>query len=48
MTRTLHFGTPSRFQIDAYTRVLMGAIDLAMVVFPKGTGDASIDVLARR
>lgn len=29
ITRTFHFGKPSKFQIEAYTRVLMGAIDLA-------------------
>ena len=35
-------------QIETYTRVLMGVIDLASVVFPQGTGDADVDILARR
>ncbi|KAF2352830.1 Creatinase N-terminal [Trinorchestia longiramus] len=48
VTRTLHFGTPTAFQKEAYTRVLMGALDLARLVFPKGTTDTNIDVLARR
>uniref|UniRef100_A0A2P2I282 Xaa-Pro aminopeptidase 1-like n=1 Tax=Hirondellea gigas TaxID=1518452 RepID=A0A2P2I282_9CRUS len=48
VTRTLHYGSPTEFQKEAYTRVLMGSIDLAKLVFPKGTGDISVDVLARQ
>ncbi|CAG0913330.1 unnamed protein product [Notodromas monacha] len=48
VTRTLHFGTPTDFQREAYTRVLMGAIDLAMAVFPKGTTDVAVDFVARQ
>ncbi|XP_076058847.1 xaa-Pro aminopeptidase 1-like isoform X2 [Oratosquilla oratoria] len=48
VTRTMHYGEPTPYQIDAYTRVLMGAIDLAMLVFPEGTTDAKVDILARR
>ena len=48
VTRTLHYGTPTPMQIEAYTRVLMGAVDLATLVFPEGTGDTDVDILARR
>ena len=33
VTRTFHFGEPTQFEREAYTRVLMGAIDLAKAVF---------------
>ncbi|MPD03154.1 Xaa-Pro aminopeptidase 2 [Portunus trituberculatus] len=48
VTRTMHYGTPTPMQVEAYTRVLMGAIDLATLVFPEGTGDTDVDILARR
>ncbi|MCL4135237.1 UNVERIFIED_CONTAM: hypothetical protein GTU68_053881, partial [Idotea baltica] len=48
VTRTLHYGTPTDFQKEVYTRVLKGAIDVATLVFPKGTKDTRVDVLARR
>ncbi|KAG0728099.1 Xaa-Pro aminopeptidase 1 [Chionoecetes opilio] len=48
VTRTLHYGTPTPLQVEAYTRVLMGAVDLATLVFPEGTGDTDVDILARR
>lgn len=48
VTRTMHYGEPTPFQVEAYTRVLMGAIDLASLVFPEGTGDSDVDILARR
>ncbi len=47
VTRTFHYGTPTDFEKDAYTRVLMGSIDLARAVFPKGTPDTRVDILAR-
>ncbi|XP_039720880.1 xaa-Pro aminopeptidase 2 isoform X2 [Pteropus medius] len=34
ITRTVHWGTPSAFQKEAYTRVLIGNIDLSRLVFP--------------
>ena len=48
-TRTFHYGQPTEFEIEAYTRVLMGAIDLARVIFIKdhGTTDSRLDILAR-
>jgi len=48
VTRTLHFGRPTQKQKEFYTRVLMGAIDLAMFVFPESVDDARIDVIARQ
>ncbi|KAJ3079226.1 hypothetical protein HK102_003939 [Quaeritorhiza haematococci] len=47
VTRTLHFGTPTAFEKDAFTRVLKGHIQLDMTVFPKGTTGYLLDVLAR-
>ncbi|ROT63461.1 hypothetical protein C7M84_018673 [Penaeus vannamei] len=48
VTRTMHYGEPTPYQIETYTRVLMGAIDLAMLVVPEGTGDSDVDIVARR
>ncbi|XP_047495014.1 xaa-Pro aminopeptidase 1-like [Penaeus chinensis] len=48
ITRTLHFGVPTSFQIEAYTRVLRGAMDFASMVFPVGFSLGDIDILARR
>ncbi|XP_033107021.1 xaa-Pro aminopeptidase 1-like [Anneissia japonica] len=47
ITRTFHFGTPTDFQKDAYTRVLMGAIDLCRTVFRTGVYGRDIDAIAR-
>ncbi|XP_067904067.1 xaa-Pro aminopeptidase 2 [Heterodontus francisci] len=47
ITRTLHWGTPTSFQKEAYTRVLMGQIDLARSIFPAGTIGDELDVWAR-
>ena len=33
VTRTFHFGQPTPFEKEAYTRVLMGAVDLARGIF---------------
>ncbi|XP_028406917.1 xaa-Pro aminopeptidase 1-like [Dendronephthya gigantea] len=48
VTRTVHFGTPTPTQKSAFTRVLMGQIDLAMAVFPQGTYGRAVDILARQ
>lgn len=48
ITRTFHFGEPTDFHRETYTRVLMGSIDLARLVFPKGTIDRHIDFVARK
>jgi len=47
VTRTFHFGVPTDYEREMYTRVLMGAIDLAMTVIPEGTKDTRIDINAR-
>ena len=47
MTRTLHFGTPTEEQKEAYTLVLMGHVDLAKIVVPRTVKDTRIDALAR-
>jgi len=48
VTRTLHYGRPTQRQKELYTRVLIGSIDLAMLVFPDNVDDARIDIVARR
>jgi len=47
VTRTFHFGQPTKFEREAYTRVLMGAVDLARGIFRAGTTDTRMDILAR-
>ncbi|KAI9324572.1 peptidase M24, structural domain-containing protein [Obelidium mucronatum] len=46
-TRTHHFGTPTAFEKEAYTRVLKGHIQIDLAVFPVGVTGYVIDVLAR-
>lgn len=33
-TRTVHFGTPTDFEMEAFTRVLKGFISLGTATFP--------------
>lgn len=47
-TRTLHFGTPTAQEQEAYTLVLKGHISLELAVFPKGTSGFALDTLARQ
>ncbi|XP_071955548.1 xaa-Pro aminopeptidase ApepP-like [Antedon mediterranea] len=47
VTRTFHFGNPTAFHKEAYTRVLMGSIDLAKLTFRTGIYGRDIDVVAR-
>ena len=49
VTRAFHFGTPTAEEKEAYTRVLLGNLDLERLKWPAGrlTG-AHIDVMARR
>ncbi|KAI1304302.1 aminopeptidase-like protein [Xylaria venustula] len=47
-TRTLHFGTPTEREIEAYTLVLKGNIALDTTVFPKLTTGFAIDCMARQ
>lgn len=48
ITRTVHWGTPSAFQKEAYTRVLMGNIDLSRLIFPVGTSGRMVEAFARK
>uniref|UniRef100_A0A8C0W1R8 Xaa-Pro aminopeptidase n=2 Tax=Castor canadensis TaxID=51338 RepID=A0A8C0W1R8_CASCN len=48
ITRTVHWGTPSAFQKEAYTRVLMGNIDLSRLVFPAATSGRVVEAFARK
>ncbi|GJP42339.1 hypothetical protein CLOM_g1914 [Closterium sp. NIES-68] len=47
ITRTVHFGTPSDYEKECYTRVLQGHIALDRAVFPVGTPGFVLDILAR-
>ncbi|KAJ3075797.1 hypothetical protein HDU98_006888 [Podochytrium sp. JEL0797] len=46
-TRTNHFGTPTAFEKEAYTRVLKGHIAIDQAVFPVGVNGYVLDILAR-
>ncbi|CAJ0939435.1 unnamed protein product [Ranitomeya imitator] len=46
ITRTVHWGTPSDFEKEAYTRVLMGNIELSRLVFPPRTAGIFIKLLS--
>lgn len=43
----MHYGSPTPWQKEAYTRVLMGSIELARAVFKPGTTDTRMDILTR-
>lgn len=50
VTRAFHFGNPTFEEKDAYTRVLLGNLDIERLKWPKSaqlTG-VELDVLARR
>lgn len=48
VTRTLHFGEPTDFQKETYTRVLKGQLTLGSTVFPTKIKGQVLDVLARK
>ncbi|KAM4696110.1 xaa-Pro aminopeptidase 2 [Rhinophrynus dorsalis] len=48
ITRTVHWGTPSDFEKEAYTRVLMGNIELTRLIFPAQTSGRVIEAFARQ
>jgi len=48
VTRTMHFGTPTDFEMECYTRVLKGFIALTTSVFPATTPLSYFDFVARR
>ncbi|KAJ2386032.1 hypothetical protein H4S02_004045 [Coemansia sp. RSA 2611] len=47
VTRTYHFGQPTDWQRECFTRVLKGHIALDCAVFPSGTSGYGLDPLAR-
>ncbi|KAJ3328237.1 hypothetical protein HDU76_010333 [Blyttiomyces sp. JEL0837] len=47
VTRTMHFGVPSVFEKEAFTRVLKGHIQLDLTIFPRGTTGYLLDVISR-
>lgn len=47
VTRTLHYGTPKDVEKEAYTRVLIGSIELATTVWPEGLYGSDIDARTR-
>lgn len=48
ITRTVHWGTPSTFQKEAYTRVLIGNIELSTLIFPSSAAGWTLETFARR
>lgn len=48
VTRTIHFGTPSAFEKECYTRVLKGQLTLGSTVFPKKVKGQVLDTIARK
>ncbi|XP_023236051.1 xaa-Pro aminopeptidase 1-like isoform X1 [Centruroides sculpturatus] len=48
ITRAWHFGTPSMFEKECYTRVVKGHISIASAIFPKLTKGQMLDTLARK
>lgn len=47
VTRTVHFGEPTDYEKECFTRVLKGHINLATAVFPENVNGNRLDVLAR-
>ncbi|XP_071800483.1 xaa-Pro aminopeptidase 1-like isoform X1 [Asterias amurensis] len=47
IARTFHFGTPTQYMKDAYTRILMGHIDLASTIFRSDVYGRDLDAIAR-
>ncbi|XP_040181248.1 xaa-Pro aminopeptidase 2-like [Rana temporaria] len=47
ITRTVHWGKPTDFEKEAYTRVLMGNIELSRLVFPPQTSGRVVEAFAR-
>nr|XP_040030408.1 xaa-Pro aminopeptidase 2 [Gasterosteus aculeatus aculeatus] len=48
ITRTVHWGAPTAMQKEAFTRVLMGNIEISRTVFPSGTRGVNMEMLGRR
>ncbi|GME70490.1 unnamed protein product [Ambrosiozyma monospora] len=48
ITRTVHFSQPTADEIRAYSLVLKGHLNVAMLIFQRGTSSYYIDSLARK
>ncbi|XP_071772288.2 xaa-Pro aminopeptidase 2 [Centroberyx gerrardi] len=48
ITRTVHWGTPTAMEREAFTRVLMGNIEISRTIFPSGTRGVNMEMLGRR
>jgi Xaa-Pro aminopeptidase len=50
VTRTMHFGNPTQEEKNAYTRVLLGNLDVERLQYPANANihGGDIDILARR
>ncbi|EDS27496.1 xaa-Pro aminopeptidase 1 [Culex quinquefasciatus] len=48
VTRTMHFGTPSEQEINAFTHVLKGQIALGTAIFPRKVKGQFLDTIARK
>jgi Xaa-Pro aminopeptidase len=48
ITRTVHFGQPTEFEKESFTRVLKGHIMLGDAVFPPNTVGPTLDAFARQ
>ncbi|KAG4080277.1 hypothetical protein HA402_010769 [Bradysia odoriphaga] len=48
VTRTWHFGTPTAYQKECFTRVLKGQINMGTAVFPNKSKGNTLDTLARK
>ncbi|KAK2848922.1 hypothetical protein Q5P01_008756 [Channa striata] len=48
ITRTVHWGSPTSMQKEAFTRVLMGNIEISRTIFPTGTRGVNMEMLGRR
>jgi Xaa-Pro aminopeptidase len=48
VTRTVHFGTPSNFEKECFTRVVKGHIALATSIFPQLLKGQMLDTCARK
>lgn len=48
VTRTWHFGTPTDFEREAFTRVFQGQWQMGTLVFPNKTKGRALDSLARK
>ncbi|BFF91720.1 xaa-Pro aminopeptidase ApepP [Drosophila madeirensis] len=48
VTRTFHFGSPTEFQKEVYTRVLKGQLTFGSTIFPAKVKGQVLDTLARK